>query len=160
MEDILSYIKALLRKMGLQVAEHPRHETARQGGGPPRSERRRETRRPRISPCTYGLKRSVDRDGAILKEGHGTAVNDSPTGMRLLLGVAPSKGQLLEIQTNDRTIERSIYLVEVCWTKPLREDEQGALYLVGCRQTFGATHSEAISSAVFMSASAARAESP
>lgn len=86
--------------------------------------------------------RSVDRDGMILEEGHGTAVNDSPTGMRLLLGVAPSKGQLLEIQTNDRTLERSICLVEVCWTKPLQEDTQETLYLVGCRQNAGATHSE------------------
>ncbi len=143
-EDIRSYIKALLRKMGLRIAEHPRHESVRQDGRPLRSERRRETRRPRISPCTYGLLRSVDRDGAILQEGQGTAVNDSPTGMRLLLGVAPSKGQLLEIQTNDQTLERAICLVEVCWTKPLQQDAQGALYLVGCRQNFGTTHDKAI----------------
>ena len=130
--------------MGIQVMDHPRYETVRQAGRPLRSERRRETRRPRISPCTYGLMRSVDRDGAILEEGYGTAVNDSPTGMRLLLGVAPSKGQLLEIQTDDRTLERPICLVEVCWTKPLREDAQGALYLVGCRQNFGTTDGEAI----------------
>ena len=88
--------------------------------------------------------RSVDRDDAILEEGHGTAVNDSPTGMRLLLGIAPPKGQLLEIQTDDRTLERAICLVEVCWTEPLREDAQGALYLVGCRQNFDTTHREAI----------------
>jgi hypothetical protein len=143
-EDIRSYIKALLRKIGLLVAEHPRQETAQQSERTLRSERRRERRRPRISPCTYGLMRSVDRDGAIREEGHGTAVNDSPTGMRLLLGVAPSKGQLLEIQTNDRTLERSICLVEVCWTKPLQEDTQETLYLVGCRQNSGATHSEAL----------------
>jgi hypothetical protein len=88
--------------------------------------------------------RSVNRDGTILEEGHGTAGNDSPTGMRLLLGVAPSKGQLLEIQTGRSTLGRAICLVEVCWTKPLREDAQGALYLVGCRQNFGSTHDEAI----------------
>jgi len=88
--------------------------------------------------------RSVNRDGTILEEGHGTAVNDSPTGMRLLLGVAPSKGQLLEIQTGRSTLGRAICLVEVCWTKPLREDAQGALYLVGCRLNFGTTHDEAI----------------
>jgi hypothetical protein len=88
--------------------------------------------------------RSVNRDGTILEEGHGTAGNDSPTGMRLLLGVAPSKGQLLEIQTGRSTLGRAICLVEVCWTKPLREDAQGALYLVGCRQNFGTTHGEAI----------------
>lgn len=88
--------------------------------------------------------RSVDCDGAILEEGHGTAVNDSPTGMRLLLGVAPSKGQLLEVQTDDRTFEHPIYLVEVCWTKPLQEDAQEELYLVGCRQNFGNTQDKAI----------------
>jgi len=143
-EYIRSYSKALLRKMGVQVAEQPRHETVRRGGRSFRAERRRETRSPRISPCSYGLTRSVDRDGVIIEEGHGTAVNDSSTGMRLLLGIAPSKGQLLEIQTGHSTLGRAICLVEVCWTKPLREDAQGALYLVGCRQNFGTTHSEAI----------------
>jgi hypothetical protein len=143
-EYIRSYSEALLRKMGVQAAEHHRHETVRRGGRPLRAERRRETRRPRISPCTYGLMRSVDRDGAILEEGQGTAVNDSSTGMRLLLGVAPSKGQLLEIQIGQSTLGRAICLVEVCWTKPLREDAQGALYLVGCRLNFGTMHGEAI----------------
>ena len=100
--------------MGLQIAEHRRDETVLQAEEPVQPERRRETRRPRISPCTYGVMRSVDRDGAILEEGHGTAVNDSPTGMRLLLGVAPSKGQFLEIQTDDRTLKRPVCLVEVC----------------------------------------------
>jgi hypothetical protein len=90
------------------------------------------------------LTRSVDRDGATLEEGHGTAVNDSPTGMRLLLGVAPPKGQLLEIQTGHSTFGHEICLVEVCWTKPLREDAEGALYLVGCRQNFGTTHDKAM----------------
>jgi hypothetical protein len=143
-EYIRSYSEALLRKMGVQVAEHPCHETVWRGGRPLRAERRRETRRPRISPCTYGLMRSVDRDGAILEEGQGTAVNDSSTGMRLLLGVAPSKGQLLEIQIGQSTLGRAICLVEVCWTKPLREDAQGALYLVGCHLNFGTMHGEAI----------------
>ena len=144
MKDVLAYIKALFREKGLLVAEPSRDKTARQREKPLRSERRRETRRPKISPCTYGFMRSVDRDVAIREEGRGTAVNDSPTGMRLLLGVAPSKGQLLEIQTNDRTLARSISLVEVCWTKPLREDTQETLYLVGCRQSFGTTHSGAM----------------
>ncbi len=143
-ESIRSYSKALLRKMGMLVAEHPRHETVRRGGRPLRAERWREIRRPRISPCTYGLTRSVNRDGTILEEGHDTAVNDSPTGMRLLLGVAPSKGQLLEIQIGRSTLGRAICFVEVCGTKPLREDAQGALYLVGCRLNFGTMHGEAI----------------
>ena len=143
-EYIRSYGKALLRKMGAHVAQHPRHETVQRVVKPLRAERRRETRSPRISPCTYGLMRSAVRDGASLEEGHGTAVNDSPTGMRLLLGVAPSKGQLLEIQTGHSTLGHAICLLEVCWTKPLREGAQGALYLVGCRLNFGTTHGEAI----------------
>ena len=88
--------------------------------------------------------RSTDHNGAIREEGHGTAVNDSPTGMRLLLGVAPSKGQFLEIQTDDRTLEHPVCLVEVCWTKPLQEGTQEALYLVGCRQSVSSTHDETI----------------
>ncbi len=143
-EYIRSYSKALLQKMGVLVAEHSYTETVRRRGRPVRTERRREIRRPRISPCTYGLTRSVDRDGAILEEGQGTAVNDSSTGMRLLLGVAPSKGQLLEIQTGNSTRGRTICLLEVCWTKPLREDAEETLYLVGCRQNFGATHDKAV----------------
>lgn len=147
-EYIGAYSKALLRKMGVHVADHPGHESVRQGEGPLRVERRQETRRPRISPCTYGLMRSVNRDGANLEEGHGTAVNDSPTGMRLLLGVAPSKGQLLEIQTGHSTFGCAICLLEVCWTRPLREDAEGVLYLVGCRLNFGTTPSEAIKESV------------
>jgi hypothetical protein len=56
-EYIRSYFKTLLRKMDVQVAENPRHETVRHDGSSSRAERRRETRRPRISPCTYGLMR-------------------------------------------------------------------------------------------------------
>jgi hypothetical protein len=146
MEDLRSYIKTFLQKMGFHVNGDRHDETVVQKKEPVQAERRREIRRPRISPCTYGVMRSVDRDGSVIEEGYGTAVNDSLTGMRLLLAVAPSKGQLLEIQTEDRTLERPISLVEVCWTKPLREnaqeDAQEELYLVGCRQTFGGNHDE------------------
>lgn len=144
MKQILGYIRScgtvLLQKMGVHVAEPSARATAWQGINPLRVERRREVRNARISPCTYGLMRSVDRDGVMLEEGHGTAVNDSPTGMRLLLGVAPTKGQLLEIQTGDSAFKNTICLAEVCWTKPLRKESQGALYLVGCRVNFGTTH--------------------
>jgi hypothetical protein len=88
--------------------------------------------------------RSLDRDGVVLEEGRGTAVNDSPTGMRLLLSVAPVKGQILEIQTGNLTHGRAICLVEVCWTKPLLNDEREVLYLVGCRLSFGPMRTETI----------------
>lgn len=144
MKQILGYLrsygKGLLQKVGVPVAEYAVPEALWQGRKPLRAERRRETRNTRIRPCTYGLMRSLDRDGVMLEEGYGTAVNDSPTGIRLLLGVAPAKGQLLEIQTGHSAFKNAICLVEVCWTKPLRKESQGALYLVGCRVNFGTTH--------------------
>jgi hypothetical protein len=103
-------------------------------------ERRRELRTVHISPCTFAMMHSTGGDVTILEEGEGTAVNDSGAGMRVLLGIAPPRGQLLEIQTAQSLLKRSIYLVEVCWTKPLREDTQGGLYLVGCRLMFGPSH--------------------
>ena len=127
----------ILRVIGVRVAEQPPRQVIGRSGWRPRLERRRETRSPKISPCTYGLMRSVDRDGVILEEGYGTAVDDSPTGMKLLLGIAPSEGQILEIQTGYLTLERAVCLVEVCWTQPLRDDGWEALYLVGCRLSFG-----------------------
>lgn len=137
--SIGSYGKKLLGKMGLcePPCSLPGGESEERGAL--RIERRREARSPKISPCFYGLTRSVDRDGVTLEEGFGSALNESPTGLRLLLGIAPHTGQLLEVQTADSTFRSGLYLAEVCWTKPLREDEQGALYLVGCRVNFGAT---------------------
>lgn len=117
---------------------------SRQGERPLRAERRRETRRPSSSPCTYGLMRSVNRDEVTLEEGQGTAMNESLTGMRLLLGIAPPKGKLLEIQIIHTTFRRGVYLVEVCWTKLLREEAQGMLCLVGCRLKCITTHSQVI----------------
>lgn len=136
--------KALLRKVASKVAKHPRRKPAGLTGKLVQSERRYETRKPKISPCTYGLLRSVNNDGAVLVEGLGASVNKSLTGMRLLLGIAPTKGQLLEIQTGYSPVGSAFSLVEVCWTKPLRRGVQGALYLVGCRQNFGIMYDEAI----------------
>jgi hypothetical protein len=101
------------------------------------AERRGEARTVRISPCMFAMMQSTDSGVTTLEEGKGTAINDSSAGMRLLLGIAPPRGQLLEIQTAQSLLKRSIYLVEVCWTKPVREDAQGRLYLVGCRLIFG-----------------------
>ena len=103
-------------------------------------ERRRDVRTVRMSPCTFGMMHSTDRGVATLEEGEGTVVDDSATGFRLLLGIAPPGGQLLEIQTAQSELRRAIYLLEVCWTKQVREDLQGRLYFVGCRLMFGPSH--------------------
>lgn len=93
--SIGSYSKKILRQLGLCRDESSLQNAAWQAGGPLRVERRREERCPKISSCTYGLMRSVDRDGVTLEEGRGTAVNESPTGLRLLLGIAPHQGAAL-----------------------------------------------------------------
>jgi len=90
------------------------------------------------------LTRSLNPDGVVLKMGRGTAVNDSPTGMRLLLNVAPVKGQILEIHTGNLPFERAVSIVEVCWTKPLEQDEREGWYLVGCRLSFGSMRPQTI----------------
>lgn len=103
-------------------------------------ERRREVRTVRMRLCTFGMMHATERGVVTLEEGEGTVVDDSGTGMRLLLGIAPLEKQLLEIQTVQSFLKRSIYLVEVCWTKPVREDAQGRLFLVGARLLFGPSH--------------------
>ena len=78
--------------------------------------------------------RSRSRDVVVLEEGRCTAVNDSLNGMRLLLNIAPVRGQILEIHTDDLA---AVSIVEVCWTKPLVRNEREWWYLVGCRVSFG-----------------------
>src|SRR5262245_10142384 len=135
-DSVRSCTRAFLQKV---------HETLQPSAGSPLLvDRRRETRTSRISPCTFSLERSSTPSPGLLEEGRCTAVNDSPTGMRLLLSVAPVEGQILEIQTGDLTIGRSISLVEVCWTKPLVYEKREMLYLVGCRVSFGPMRQETI----------------
>src|SRR5262249_15213765 len=97
---IVDYLRscavASLQKIGL-----PPHETPQPTGGSPLVDRRRETRSPRISPCIYSLMRSFTPGLGLLEEGGGTAVDNSPGGMRLLLDVAPVQGQILEVHIGD-----------------------------------------------------------
>jgi len=83
-------------------------------------------------------------DAVMLEDGRGTAVDESPTGIKLLLGINPAEGQILEIQTDHLTLGRAISLVEVCWTKLLVCDEEDLLYLVGCCVSFGPMRTQTI----------------
>ena len=108
-------------------------------------DRRREVRSPGIRLCFYNLmtRSSLNPDvlGEALEEGRGMVMDDSPTGIGLLLRVAPEEGQILEIQTSYLPLGPTISLVEVCWKKLLVRDEEDRLYLVGCRVSFGPMHS-------------------
>jgi hypothetical protein len=104
---------------------------------PPGLQARCEARIPNGKPCHFALTHSLTADEVICEEGAGMTVNISPSGMQLMMGVAPSRGQLLEVHLDDATLHPSVSLMEVRWTKPVREDLQERLYLVGCRLTFG-----------------------
>jgi hypothetical protein len=101
-------------------------------------QRRHEQRVATTEPCEFSLTHALSPDHLILEEGSGMTVNSSRSGMQLLLGVGPHPGQLLEVHRGG-ALHRSVSLMEVCWAKPVREDVQGHLYLVGCRLTFDPT---------------------
>jgi len=98
--------------------------------------RRREARVSKGDPCKFAMTHAVEPDRILIEEGAGITVNLSRSGMRLMLGVAPTVGQLLEVHRGG-LLQRSVSLVEVRWTKPVRTDAQGQLHLIGCRLTFG-----------------------
>ena len=107
--------------------------------GPPVSpsdEQRREPRIAKRQPCDFALTHALGPNDALIEEGTGVTVNMSRSGMQLLLGLAPRTGQLLEVHFRGK-LQRSVSLVEVRWTKPVRQASQGQLHLVGCRLTFG-----------------------
>ena len=86
--------------------------------------------------CEFAMTHALDTERILIEEGTGLTVNVSRSGMRLMLGVAPRIGQLLEVHRGG-LLHRSVSLVEVRWTKPVRTDAQGQLHLIGCRLTFG-----------------------
>jgi hypothetical protein len=99
--------------------------------------RRHEPRVAAGKPCEFALTHALGVDDVVFEEGAGMTVNQSPSGMQLLLAVAPRCGQLLEVHLDCASMQRTVSLVEVRWTKPVRDDQHGQLHLVGCRLTFG-----------------------
>ncbi len=97
---------------------------------------RRESRMAKREVCGFALTHASDPHEIVCEEGAGMTVNVSPSGMQLLLGVAPACGQVLEVHLGS-TLHQSVSLVEVRWTKPVRADLHDQLHLVGCRLTFG-----------------------
>lgn len=104
---------------------------------PGRPQQRREPRVPTQEVCDFALTHASDPDEVICEEGAGMTVNVSRSGMQLLMGVAPARGQVLEVHLGSSGVNQSVSLVEVRWTKPVRADLQDQLHLVGCRLTFG-----------------------
>jgi len=58
----------------------------------------------------------------------------------LLMSRIPDEGQCIELHSMPVLGRRAAYLLEVRWTKPVRIESEGELYLVGCQRTFGPCH--------------------
>jgi hypothetical protein len=100
-------------------------------------ERRFEKRTLAPQSCRLSMMHPLSHDAVLFEEGTGVTVNHSQSGMLLLMSSAPAKGKLLEVHTRGFSLRPACSLVEVRWTKPVRESSEGLLHLVGCRLTFG-----------------------
>jgi hypothetical protein len=132
-----SYCTTVVQKVWSGRDTSSEEETVSQTHDP---ERRQEARTAWTRSCEFGLWHLITEDAAVIEEGEGVTINHSTTGMLLVVGIAPSKGQLLEIRMAQPSLRRSISLVEVSWTKPVRKESEGHLFLVGCRLMFGPSH--------------------
>jgi hypothetical protein len=100
-------------------------------------ERRFEGRKSATRSCQLGYMQPGRHNDAVFEQYSGVTVNESKSGLLLLLGSAPPKGKLLEVHTEGTGLRPSFSLVEVRWSKPVRRTSDGDLYLVGCRMSFG-----------------------
>jgi len=100
--------------------------------------RRREGRAGEQKLCTYALCEILE-DQVVIQEGEAYSLNRSVHGILILMGNQPRDQQLLEVQILESRWRRSLNLYEVQWTKPVCVEEQGDLFLVGCRLTFGSS---------------------
>jgi hypothetical protein len=83
---------------------------------------------------------SLSPNSVMVEEGVGVKVNQSQSGMLLLTSSALPKGKLLEVHTDGTATRPAFSMVEVRWSKPIRNSSEGQLHLVGCRRTFGPSH--------------------
>jgi hypothetical protein len=99
--------------------------------------RRRETRIVEQKICEYELCESIDEEAVVIQQGETYSLNRSQHGILLFMGCAPRIEQLLELRIPESRWRRSLNLFEVQWTKPVRVESCGHLFLVGCRLVFG-----------------------
>ena len=88
--------------------------------------------------CAYELCASGGGGTATIQQGQAFTLNRSAHGILLLMGDAPRVNQLIGIHNAALGWRRSTMVYQVRWTRPLRVESQGDLFLVGCRQVTGA----------------------
>lgn len=90
--------------------------------------------------CSYEMLEGINEDSVVIEQGEAIAVNRSTEGMLLFMGMAPHAKQLIEVHTPRLGWGRTANVFEARWTRPVRVEPIGDLYLVGCRRIFGPCH--------------------
>lgn len=100
-------------------------------------DRRGGTRVLKIQPCFYQLAQVAGYEIVEFSDGHALSLNTSPGGFMLLMPEPPERRQVFEVHTPLSTEEeRTVKLVEACWTRELAFGDAGKVYLVGVRSLF------------------------
>lgn len=100
-------------------------------------DRRGGKRVPKIQPCIYQLAQVAGYEIVEISDGYALSLNTSPGGFLLLMPQPPERRQVFEVHTPLSTEEeRTVKLVEACWTRELTFGAAGKVYLVGVRSLF------------------------
>jgi hypothetical protein len=100
-------------------------------------DRRGGKRVPKIQPCSYQLAQVAGYEIVEFSDGQALSLNTSPGGFLLLMPQPPERKQVFEVHTPLSTEEeRTVKLVEACWTRELTFGAAGKVYLVGVRSLF------------------------
>ena len=100
-------------------------------------DRRGGTRVLKIQSCFYQLAQVAGYEIIEFSDGHALSLNTSPGGFLLLMPKPPERRQVFEVHTPLSTEEeRTVKLVEACWTRELAFGDAGKVYLVGVRSLF------------------------
>ena len=90
-----------------------------------------------IQPCVYQLAQVAGYEIVKFSDGHALSLNISSGGFLLLMPQPPERSQVFEVHMPLSTEEeRTVKLVEACWTRELTFGAAGKVYLVGVRSLF------------------------
>lgn len=100
-------------------------------------DRRGSRRVQKIQPCVFQLAQVAGYEIVEFSDGHALSLNTSLGGFLLLMPQSPENRQVFEVHTPLSTEEeRTVKLVEACWTRELTFGTVGKVYLVGVRSLF------------------------
>ena len=84
--------------------------------------------------CGYTIRELLGQELYVVHEGQAVAVNIGPGGLLLFMGHTPTPRQAFKVHLPPTQLRPRISrLVEACWTRPLRLEEEEQRYLVGVR---------------------------